>query len=118
MEKENICVPDGIKNAGFSLHYIRGLECRPLECRPFKYRKYKYNQRQPGEGLPRYFFHVRCMANNMKNSMSIVERTDVFHILKLVPGMLIVERTGMFSREVNFNWSIVICQGSTRSELP
>ena len=26
------------------------------------------------------------MANNIKNSISIVERTDMFQILKLVPG--------------------------------
>ena len=83
MEKESIYITDGTENAGLSLHTLhRGLERRPLECRPLKYRQ--YNKRQSGEKLPGSSFHVCCMANNIKNSILIVERTGILYILNPV----------------------------------
>ena len=54
-------------------------------------------------GLFLMFFWCRCMAINNVN---------VQYNGGLLPDIILLER------EANINWSMVICEGSTRSELP
>ena len=72
MEKENICIPDGIKNVGLSLRYTGAWSAGLLHVGLLNIGN--TTSVNPEKDYL-FSFHIRCTANNIKNSgaMLLVE---------------------------------------------